>query len=138
MNSTSREKILQHKVLDMFLVAVLLALIAVMMVFLFDDRAVSVEQEQSQEDIGSEQYVQYNLTSQGVFPYSHEVDVSEEDVYLENQRSETLVVSFDREDIGDVNLEPGDREQVETDRIAYFEVNNSEGRVGRGKINVQQ
>lgn len=137
MNSTSREKILQHKVLDMFLVAVLLALVAGMMFFLLDGRAVSVEQEQSQEDIGSEQYVRYNLTSQGVFPYSHEVDVSEEDVYLENQRSETLVVSFDREDIGDVNLEPGDREQVEADRIAYFEVNNNEGRVGRGKINVQ-
>jgi len=135
------ESLKQNKALDAFLILLVLFLTFSMFYFGLENSSL-LERGQGMPENDSVEAdpvptVEYELRSQGIFPYQHTV-TDEAEVYMVNSMDQTVRVTFDRY-VDDFELEPGERREVETGRITYFQVNDPDTseRIGRGKINVQ-
>lgn len=127
---------LSHPVVDFALVLVLVLLVFLLSSSFSEGPGLPGGGNGSEEVDGKPApSVTYDVRSQGVFPYEHTVRPGEK-VGVYNSMSEEITLQ--RESGGSRNVEPGNYIIYELDRISYFEVNSSEGRVGSLKVNVQR
>lgn len=123
----------EHPVVDLVLVVLLFLLVGMLLVSLTDEGDLPVEES----DVESREVpsVVYDVRSQGIFPYEHTVEPGE-NVGIFNEFDEEVTLYSDNAE--NRTVEPGDYTVYSLDRISYFEVNGSDGRVGRLKVNVQR
>jgi hypothetical protein len=123
----------EHPVVDLGLVLLLVLLVGMFLVSLTGDGDLPVEESDVEgRDVPS---VVYDVQSQGIFPYEHTVEPGE-NVGIYNELDEEVSLTSDTAE--NRTVEPGDYTVYSLDRISYFEVNGSDGRVGRLKVNVQR
>lgn len=123
----------EHPVVDLGLVVLLVLLVGMFLVSLTGDGDLPVEESDVEgREVPS---VIFDVRSQGIFPYEHTVEPGE-NVGIYNEFEEEVTLYSDTAE--NRTVEPGDYTVYSLDRISYFEVNGSDGRVGSLKVNVQR